>query len=130
MLNNETFKKGECDTNFISNNPQLFDIRPRSDEEYRVLKFIGEKIVNETKGTKKEYDVPDIPAIASLEGLSGTKQILDAEGPEGVVKWIKNQNKLLLTDTTMRDAQQSLMATRVRTQDMKNIAKATAVFWK
>jgi pyruvate carboxylase len=128
VLNNETFKKGECDTNFISNNPQLFDIRPRSDEEYRVLKFIGEKIVNETKGTKKEYDVPDIPAIASLEGLSGTKQILDAEGPEGVVKWIKNQNKLLLTDTTMRDAQQSLMATRVRTQDMKNIAKATAVF--
>lgn len=65
--------------------------------------------------------------ITSLDGLSGTKQILDAQGPEGVVKWIKDQKKLLLTDTTMRDAQQSLMATRVRTQDMKNIAKATAV---
>ena len=43
--------------------------------------------------------------IDTLDGLSGTKQILDAEGPEGVVKWIKNQKKLLLTDTTMRDAQ-------------------------
>jgi len=128
VLNNEQFQKGECDTNFISDNPQLFDIRPRTDEEQRILRFIGEKIVNETKGLKKEYDVPSIPIITSLDGLSGTKQILDAEGPDGVVKWIKNQNKLLLTDTTMRDAQQSLMATRVRTQDMKNIGKATAVY--
>lgn len=128
VLNNEKFQKGECDTNFISDNPQLFDINPRTDEEQRILRFIGEKIVNETKGLKREYDVPDIPIITSLDGLSGTKQILDAEGPDGVVKWIKNQNKLLLTDTTMRDAQQSLMATRVRTQDMKNIGKATAVY--
>ena len=128
VLNNEQFQKGECDTNFISDNPQLFDIRPRTDEEYRILNFIGQKIVNETKGIKKEYDVPVIPAIDTLDGLSGTKQILDSEGPEGVVKWIKNQKKLLLTDTTMRDAQQSLMATRVRTKDMKNIAKATAVY--
>ena len=128
VLNNETFQKGECDTNFISDNPQLFDINPRTDEEQRILRFIGEKIVNETKGIKKEYDVPVIPTIDTLDGLSGTKQILDAEGPDGVVKWIKNQKKLLLTDTTMRDAQQSLMATRVRTQDMKNIAKATAVY--
>lgn len=128
VLNNEKFQKGECDTNFISENPQLFDITPRTDEEYRVLKFIGEKIVNETKGIKKEYDVPVIPKIDTLDGLSGTKQILDAEGPEGVVNWIKNQNKLLLTDTTMRDAQQSLMATRVRTRDMSNIARATAAY--
>jgi len=128
VLNNEQFQKGECDTNFISDNPQLFDIRPRTDEEYIILNFIGQKIVNETKGIKKEYDVPVIPAIDTLDGLSGTKQILDSEGPEGVVKWIKDQKKLLLTDTTMRDAQQSLMATRVRTKDMKNIAKATAVY--
>jgi pyruvate carboxylase len=128
VLNNDQFQKGECDTNFISDNPQLFDIKPRTDEEYRILNYIGQKIVNETKGMKKEYDVPDIPNILNLDGLSGTKQILDAEGPEGVVKWIQSQKKLLLTDTTMRDAQQSLMATRVRTQDMKNIAKATAVY--
>lgn len=128
VLNDETFKRGECDTNFIANNPQLFDITPTTDEEYRVLKFIGDKIVNGTKGNKTEYDVPNIPKIDTIEGLVGTKQILDEKGPEGVVEWIKSQNKLLLTDTTMRDAQQSLMATRVRTQDMKNIAKATAVY--
>ncbi|SFD29945.1 pyruvate carboxylase [Clostridium uliginosum] len=128
VLNNEQFQKGECDTNFISDNPQLFDITPRTDEELRILKFTGQKIVNETKGNKKEYDVPVIPKIETLEGLSGTKQILDAQGPEGVVKWIKDQKKLLLTDTTMRDAQQSLMATRVRSRDMINIAKATATY--
>ncbi len=128
VLNHEKFRKGECDTNFIANNPQLFDITSRTDAEYKVLKFIGEKIVNETKGIKKEYDVPVIPQIDTLDGLSGTKQILDAEGPEGVVKWIKNQKKLLLTDTTMRDAQQSLMATRVRSKDMSNIARATAYY--
>lgn len=128
VLNNETFKKGMCDTNFIADNPQLFDIEPATDEEYRVLKFIGDKIVNGTKGNKTEYDVPNIPKIDSVEGLRGTKQILDEEGPDAVVKWIKDQKKLLLSDTTMRDAQQSLMATRVRTQDMKNIAKATATY--
>ncbi|MGG7177273.1 pyruvate carboxylase [Clostridium paraputrificum] len=128
VLNNEQFKKGECDTNFISDNPQLFDIKPRTDEEQRVLRFIGEKIVNETKGIKKEYDVPAIPEVETLDGLRGTKQILDEQGPDGLVKWIQSQNKLLLTDTTMRDAQQSLMATRVRSRDMKNIAKATATY--
>ncbi|BCZ49243.1 pyruvate carboxylase [Clostridium gelidum] len=130
VLNNEQFKKGECDTNFISDNPQLFDIKPRADHEYKILSFIGNKIVNETKGNKREYDVPHIPVIDTLEALggTGTKQILDTEGPDGVVRWIKSQKKLLLTDTTMRDAQQSLMATRVRTQDMKNIAKATSAY--
>ncbi|PRR82096.1 pyruvate carboxylase [Clostridium vincentii] len=128
VLNNETFKKGECDTNFISDNPQLFDITPRTDEEYRILKFTGQKIVNETKGLKPDFDVPVIPHIETLEGLRGTKQILDEEGPDGVIKWVKNQNKLLLTDTTMRDAQQSLVATRMRSRDMINIAKATAAY--
>lgn len=128
VLNNETFRKGECDTNFISDNPQLFDIKPRTDEEQRVLRIVGEKIVNGTQGIKTDYDVPVVPKVDTLEGLKGTKQILDAEGPEGVVKWIKSQNKLLLTDSTMRDAQQSLMATRVRSKDMINIAEATAAY--
>jgi pyruvate carboxylase len=90
-----------------------------------ILKFIGEKVVNEGKA-KKDYDVPRVPRIQSEERLSGTKQILDIKGPQGVVEWIKSQNKLLLTDTSMRDAHQSLMATRVRTVDMLRIAEATA----
>ena len=63
-----------------------------------------------------------------INKLRGTKQILDEKGPEGLVKWIKEQKKLLLTDTTMRDAQQSLMATRVRTVDMEKIAPAVALY--
>ncbi|MCR4944183.1 MAG: pyruvate carboxylase [Clostridium sp.] len=130
VLNNEEFRKGTCDTNFISDNPQLFDIKPRSDEEQRVVRYLGEKIVNETRGIKKEFDVPKIPKIIGVNDLRGTKQILDTEGPKGVVNYIKNQKKLLLTDTTMRDAQQSLMATRVRSRDMINIAEATAYYGK
>ena len=57
---------------------------------------------------------------------NGTKQILDEKGAEGLAKWIKDQNEVLLTDTTFRDAHQSLLATRVRTNDLKQIAEPTA----
>ena len=130
VLNNEQFRKGECDTNFISDNPQLLDITPRIDSEYKLLSFVGDKIVNETKGVKLDYNVPVVPEHVDLTGLKGTKQILDEKGPEGIVDFIKNQKKLLLTDTTMRDAQQSLMATRVRSVDMYKIANATAAYGK
>lgn len=126
VLKHPTFLKGECDTGFIDITPELFDITPKEDREAKVLKFIGEKVVNEGNGFKKAYDIPKIPTVPSPKTLKGTKQLLDEEGPEGVVKWIKDQKKLLLTDTTFRDAHQSLMATRVRTRDMKKIAKATA----
>lgn len=130
VLNNEQFKKGTCDTNFIADNPQLFDINPRTDEEQRVLKFIGNTIVNVTKGNKKDFDIPVVPHVSGdlVKDLRGTKQILDEKGPQGVVDYIKNQNKLLLTDTTMRDAQQSLLATRVRSVDMSKVAKSTAYY--
>ncbi len=128
VLNHPTFLKGECHTGFIEENPDLFSIAAQADDESRVLKFIGEKVVNETNGIKRQYDVPVVPKIEVPEILTGTKQILDEQGTEGLVKWIKEQNKLLLTDTTMRDAHQSLMATRVRTTDMLKIAKATSVY--
>ncbi len=128
VLNHPTFLKGECNTGFIEENPGLISVSPQADEENRLLKFIGEKVVNETNGVKKLYDVPVVPKVIVPQGLSGTKQILDTQGSEGLLKWIKNQNKLLLTDTTMRDAHQSLMATRVRTKDMLDIATATSVY--
>ena len=128
VLNHPTFLKGECNTSFIEENPELISITPQADEENRVLKFIGEKMVNENNGIKKLYDVPVVPKIIMPNELSGTKQILDMQGTEGLLKWIKNQNKLLLTDTTMRDAHQSLMATRMRTKDMLKIASATSVY--
>ncbi|AWI07065.1 pyruvate carboxylase [Clostridium drakei] len=130
VLNHEQFAEGKCDTNFIANHPELFDISSSPDEELRILKFIGDKVVNETHGQKTEFDVPVVPKVKIEEPLVGTKQILDEKGPEGLVDWIKNQNKLLLTDTTMRDAHQSLMATRMRTKDMVKIAKAESVIGK
>ncbi|AKN32764.1 pyruvate carboxylase [Clostridium carboxidivorans P7] len=131
VLNHEQFAQGKCDTNFIANHPELFDISASSpDEELRILKFIGDKVVNETRGQKTEFDVPVVPKVKIEEPLVGTKQILDEKGAEGLVDWIKNQNKLLLTDTTMRDAHQSLMATRMRTKDMVKIAKAESVIGK
>lgn len=128
VLNHPTFLKGECHTGFIEENPELISILAPANEENRMLKFIGEKVVNETNGIKKQYDVPVVPKIEVPKILTGTKQILDTTGTEGLVKWIKGQNKLLLTDTTMRDAHQSLMATRVRTTDMLKIAQATSVY--
>ena len=130
VLNHERFMRGRCDTHFVADNPQLFDIAPNTDEEQRVLTFIGEKVVNETKGHKIAYDVPLVPLVPEMETQSGTRQILEKEGPEGVVRWIRKQKKLLLTDTTMRDAQQSLIATRMRSRDMYKIARATSFYGK
>lgn len=126
VISHPKFIKGECDTGFIDATPELFDITPKADHEAAILSYIGEKVVNESKGILKDYDVPRIPKFDSNEYLSGSKLILDNHGPQGVVDWIKSKNKLLLTDTTMRDAHQSLMATRVRTVDMLRIAEATA----
>lgn len=130
VLNHEKFLHGTCDTGFINNYPELFDIKPKADKELKVLTYIGEIVVNETRGIKKEFDVPVVPKVEIPPDLSGTKQVLDETGPEGIVRWIKGQQKLLLTDNTMRDAHQSLMATRLRTKDMVKIARATSLLAK
>lgn len=130
VLNHEKFLRGKCDTHFIDQTPELFDITPKKDKETKILKFIGEKVVNEVRGTKKDYDIPQVPKISNIDDLKGTKQLLEEKGVDGVIDWIKNQKKLLLTDTTFRDAHQSLIATRVRTKDMIKIAEATANYGK
>lgn len=126
VLNHVTFKRGACDTNFIADNKDLFDIRPKADVELRILNYIGNKVVNEREGEHFEFDVAKAPKYDSNKILFGTKQILDTHGANGLVNWVKDQKKLLLTDTTMRDAHQSLMATRLRTDDMLRVAKSTA----
>ena len=130
VLNHPTFRAGNCDTGFIADNPELFNIMVREDKELKVLTYLGEKFVNGNRGIKPQFDVPVFPRLKPEEtaGLSGTKQILDEKGPEGLVDWVKDQKKLLITDTTMRDAQQSLMATRVRTVDMEKIAPAVSLY--
>ena len=130
VLNHPEFATGDFTTGFIPEHPELFDISIKKDNEGAVLQFIAEKVVNETHGVKREFDVPYIPNAPKPKNLYGTKQILEEKGPEGVVQWIKDQKQLLLTDTTMRDAHQSLMATRVRTTDLVKIAKDTSILGK
>ncbi|QSX07903.1 pyruvate carboxylase [Alkalibacter rhizosphaerae] len=127
VLEHPTFIEGVCDTKFIDNHPELFNVDGNSSsDEVRLLRFIGNKVVNETLGNKREFDNPVIPPYDDSKKLYGTKQILDEKGPDGLVQWIKDQKQLLFTDTTMRDAHQSLLATRVRSRDMIKVAKSTA----
>ncbi|MBK5254032.1 MAG: pyruvate carboxylase [Peptostreptococcaceae bacterium] len=132
VLNHETFKEGNCNTGFVANNPGLLNIREIVDNELRVLDFLGDKIINETKGLKPDFNVPKVPKIPAekLLGLRGTKQLFDENGPEAVAKWVLDQDKLLVSDTTYRDAQQSLMATRMRSIDMEKIAPAVSYYGK
>jgi pyruvate carboxylase len=127
VLNHETFKKGQCDTGFIGDNPSLLNVRGGEDKELKVLNYIGNIVVNETKGVKPQFDVPRVPEIINREFKPGLKQLLDTKGPKEVSNYVLNEKKLLLTDTTMRDAHQSLMATRVRTIDMEKIAPAMSM---
>ncbi|MDU2898380.1 MAG: pyruvate carboxylase, partial [Finegoldia magna] len=121
VLNTEEFHKGTCDTGFISKNPELFDIKPSTDKELKVLNFISERSIN---NDKKDYNIPQIPEFTKTNS-TGTKDIFEQKGAKGLSDWILNQDKLLITDTTLRDAHQSLMATRMRTRDMLPIAEAT-----
>ncbi len=128
VLNHPTFRAGECNTGFIGDNPELMDIRTVKNEELQILDFLGEKVVNVTKGEAHTFNVPVVPKVdrEAVQKLSGTKQLLDELGPKGVADWALEQKKLLITDTTYRDAQQSLIATRMRTKDMVKIAPAVA----
>ncbi|MCI7392837.1 MAG: pyruvate carboxylase, partial [Clostridiales bacterium] len=132
VLNHEKFLEGKCDTGFIDDYPDLLESKPKTGSEGKILNYLGDLYVNGNRGIKPQFDKPVFPDIksAQIAELRGTKQLLDEKGPEGVVEWVKNQNKLLLTDTSMRDAQQSLMATRVRTVDMEKIAPAVALYGK
>ncbi len=132
VLNHPDFAAGVCDTGFIGKNPGLLDIQEAEDQELKVMTFLGNKFVNENHGHKPHFNVPVFPRFSEEEirKLRGTRQMLEEMGPEKFAGWVKDEQRLLITDTTMRDAQQSLMATRVRTVDMEKIAPAVAVYGK
>ena len=123
VLNTKEFQEGTCDTGFIEEHPELFEIKSSKDKELRLMKIIGEKVVNDSKTLEKNFDVPQVPDF-ERKSFEGYKQIFDKLGGEGLKKHILEEKKLLLTDTTMRDAHQSLMATRMRTVDLVKIAEA------
>ncbi|MEH7093223.1 pyruvate carboxylase [Neobacillus vireti] len=131
VVKHEKFRNGEYDTSFIDTTPELFIFPVSKDRGTKLLSYIGNVTVNGFPGIEKKkrpvFTKPRIPTVKfDVPYQDGTKQILDKDGPEGLVQWIKNQKQVLLTDTTYRDAHQSLLATRMRTTDIVHIAEETA----
>ncbi|SHF48625.1 pyruvate carboxylase [Ornithinibacillus halophilus] len=131
VIRHESFMSGEYNTTFIDQTPELFVFPKRKDRGTKMLNYIGHTTVNGFEGLDKrkkpEFSKIIIPNYDSLKTPPiGTKQILDQKGPEGLSKWLKEQKEVMLTDTTFRDAHQSLLATRMRTKDLVEIAEPTA----
>ena len=127
VITNPRFARGDYTTRFIDQTPELFQWPRRRDRATRVLTFIGDVIVNGSPEVKNRVR-PDRLSAARLPTMTlpppapGTKQKLDELGPERFAQWMLNEPRVLLTDTTMRDAHQSLLATRMRSFDLTTIA--------
>ncbi len=132
VMRHPGFLAGKCDTSFIESHPELLQAAVKKDRGTKVLKFLGEVIVNGSPGVTrplKSMDLrePRLPKVDLTRAPPrGTRDLLLARGPEGLAKWVLAEKRLLFTDTTWRDAHQSLLATRVRTHDLLRIAPATA----
>ncbi|MBN2760563.1 MAG: pyruvate carboxylase [Rhodobacteraceae bacterium] len=132
LLKHPTFLDNTYTTKFIDTTDELFNFRKRRDRGTKVLTYIADITVNghpETKGRAKPpagLKDPVAPKVTTEAPPRGTRQILDEEGPQAVADWMAAQKKLLLTDTTMRDGHQSLLATRMRSIDMIRVAPAYA----
>ena len=132
LLKHEVFLSNEYHTKFIDETPSLFDFKKRRDRATKILTYIADITVNghpETAGRAKpaaDVKPPKPPVKPTTDVPTGTRTILDAKGPEGIADWMRDQSQLLITDTTMRDGHQSLLATRMRSIDMINVAPAYA----
>ncbi len=132
VVTHPVFRSGDATTTFIDKTPALFDFKPRRDRATKLLQFLAEITVNgnpEAKGNSPSVRLaPADPPAVDLRVLppDGTRQQLLALGPEAFAAWTRKQKRALFTDTTFRDAHQSLLATRVRTHDMLLVADAVA----
>ena len=127
ILTHPTFRAGKCHTKFIDETPELFEFENSRDRATKVLKYIAQIQVDAPSAERRQLDIPRFPPFEHTPPrCTGLKQLLDRKGPEAVRDWVLAQKKLLITDTTMRDAHQSLLSTRVRTRDMVKGAEGTA----
>lgn len=136
VMRHPQFKSGDYTTKFIENTPELFDLKLSQDRGTKMLEYIGNVTINGFPNVeqrmKPHFEHTTIPKVPNdkVQQFKGTKQLLDEKGPKAVAEWVKAQQDVLMTDTTFRDAHQSLLATRVRTADMMNIASKTAEVMK
>jgi len=132
VIQHKTFKEGKATVNFIQNTPSLFKIKLPQDRTTKITKYLGDIIVNgnpdvKFKDDSKVFTNAKVPKFnISAEYPEGSKDLLTKLGPEKFCKWLQKEKKIQYTDTTMRDAHQSLLATRMRTYDMLRVAESFA----
>ena len=131
VVNHPRFRAGEVTTSFLDDSPELFRFTSRADRATKLLSYIGDVILNgnpEVKGKtmQESFEKAVLPAAPGIDPPKGTRQLLQKLGPKRFAAWAREERRLLLTDTTFRDAHQSLMATRVRTYDLLATADAVA----
>jgi pyruvate carboxylase len=126
------FISGNATVNFLQLYPEIFTYRSAQDRGTKILKYLAEISINghpdvKNPNKKKHFEKPLIPHFESDEEIAnGSKQLLNELGPEAFSQWLLKEKKIHYTDTTFRDAHQSLLATRVRTIDMLKVASAFA----
>jgi pyruvate carboxylase len=130
VVNHPRFRAGQVTTSFLDDSPELFRIASRGDRATKLLSYLGDVILNgnpEVKGKRvpEAFEAAVLPNVPGIEPPAGSRQLLQKIGPKKFAAWARKEKRLLITDTTFRDAHQSLMATRVRTHDL--LATATAV---
>ncbi len=132
VINHPIFQSGEATTTLIDTTPGLFKFKRRRDRATKLLKLLGETIVNGNDQVKgRPVPAMDLPVIKPdydprSPKPAGTKDYLAKHGPEKFAEWTRKQKRLLVTDTTMRDAHQSLLAARMRSYDQLEVADAIA----
>lgn len=132
VVNHEAFQAGTVTTGFLEDTPDLFQFRRARDRANRLLSYIGDTIVNGSptvKGKERPAKLelpPEVPYQQGTRPPPGTRQLLLDLGADKFCEWVRDQERLLVTDTTFRDAHQSLLATRVRTYDLMATAPAVA----
>ena len=130
VLNNETFREGRCYTTFIEETPELFLLPESQDRATKILEFLGNKMVNVQKAVldKPDFEARTLPKYDTEKKIYGSRDKFLEMGAKDFTQSLLNEKRLLITDTTMRDAQQSLMATRMRTKDLVGASDATNAF--
>jgi pyruvate carboxylase len=131
IIGHPEFRNNTYTTRFIDSTPELFEQVKRQDRATKLLTYLADVTVNghpETKGRPlpaADAAAPRVPHV-DMPVVDGTRQRLDALGPKGFADWMRGQKRVLMTDTTMRDGHQSLLATRMRTHDIAAVAGAYA----
>ncbi len=131
ILKHQTFLTGKCHTNFIKEVPELYKFPRRKNRANRLLRFLGEVKVNGHElmpalTRPEKLKTPEVPFLPDSKVPKGWRDTLLEQGKEVFLDNLKNSNELLITDTSFRDAHQSLLATRLRTIDMLNISNCVA----